>query len=301
MRVDEIQGLERSLTRALDLLIARIRQHTFGAVYYRNGEIQTCKATAIECIVNAYRDWAYSDDHDTSAGYVMVDAITLSLAEKVNDAKSAFERCHYAIRQTVLNDKERGGTEAKASEVMRRVLTLAGHATMSLDKVDRAIPYLSMPVKSIRWFEATSQTTMRKPIRDVVKAVPVRKLGGGRPPSVSENTVSNVVPHYYYYHIATMPSMNDSNEKKATNPYKKTAIKGIYLRLRKPNRLALVVNRVNGVTDLSLKHASIEDVWPKAIRLYAQGRDVSIDGLLSLKPRHDQLSAFLEWEREKEG
>ena len=129
----------------------------------------------------------------------------------------------------------------------------------------------------------------------------MRKLGGGRPPSVSENTVSNVVPHYYYYHIATMPSMNDSNEKKATNPYKKTAIKGIYLRLRKPNRLALVVNRVNGVTDLSLKHASIEDVWPKAIRLYAQGRDVSIDGLLSLKPRHDQLSAFLEWEREKEG
>jgi len=173
----------QKLEREVGIFIDGLRHDNGQAVFYLNGDIESNSDRARASIIDQFTCWEYNETPSTSAGFVMVSQATFLQAKQVNDYKNAFESLHMAIRAQVMAFNSEA-KEVKASEIMRRILTLIGHPLLDLNKADRHIPYLTDNVKKIRWFENISQTTTRKPIQTVLSEL--EKIAGNADNYVAE-------------------------------------------------------------------------------------------------------------------
>ncbi len=151
----------------MDMLCNSIRHDAGLSIYYLNGICEHNSEAAREAIINQCTSWDYTEQSHTTAGFVMVSRQTIELAKEVNRLKDKFEAEHMAIRAQVMAENSEA-KEVKASEIMRRVLTLVGRPQLDLNKADRRIPFLTENVKKLRWFENVSQTTTRQPIQKIL-------------------------------------------------------------------------------------------------------------------------------------
>ena len=165
-----------AVARALQLLEHRLEQ-LIDALAHRPLWIEVenarseAEARRQACTAYAGIDYAMEDKAGRSPvclGVIGVHGDIISLAERVNAAKAAFEAVCVPLQKTYTRVPVKGeGGPTKAIPVIRAVLRSLQRSDVNLNAAYRKIPILAAPPKSVRYTRASTRNVYRKPIEEI--------------------------------------------------------------------------------------------------------------------------------------